>query len=87
VLTNTQLLLIVIGGRYVAEGLSVIIQVVSFRTTGRRIFRMAPFHYHFSLAGWDEPPVVIRFWILAGIGVSLGLCLFYADFLALEGLL
>ena len=87
VLTNTQLLVIVIGGLYVAETLSVIIQVVSFRTTGRRVFRMAPFHFHFSLAGWDEPTVVIRFWILAGIGVSLGLGLFYADFLALEGLL
>lgn len=87
VLTNTQFLLIVIGGLYVAETLSVIIQVISFRSTGRRVFRMAPFHYHFSLAGWEEPTVVIRFWILAGIGVSLGLGMFYADFLALEGLL
>ena len=87
VLTNTQLLLMVIGGLYVAETLSVIIQVVSFRSTGRRVFRMAPIHHHFSLAGWEEPTVVIRFWILAGIGVSLGLGMFYADFLALEGLL
>ena len=87
VLTNTQLLLMVIGGLYVAETLSVIIQVISFRSTGRRVFRMAPFHHHFSLAGWEEPTVVIRFWILAGIGVSLGLGMFYADFLALEGLL
>ena len=87
VLTNTQLLLIVIGGLFVAETLSVIIQVASFRATGRRVFRMAPFHYHFSLAGWEEPTVVIRFWILAGIGVSLGLGIFYADFLGLEGLL
>lgn len=86
VLTNTQLLLMVIGGLYVAETLSVIIQVISFRSTGRRVFRMAPFHHHFSLAGWEEPTVVIRFWILAGIGVSLGLGIFYADFLALEGL-
>jgi len=87
VLTNTQLLLMVIGGLYVAETLSVIIQVLSFRTTGRRVFRMAPFHHHFSLAGWEEPTVVIRFWIMAGLGVSLGLGMFYADFLALEGLL
>lgn len=87
VLTNTQLLLVVIGGLFVAEALSVIIQVVSFQTTGRRVFRMAPFHFHFSLAGWEEPTVVIRFWILAGIGVTLGLGLFYADFLSLEGLL
>lgn len=87
VLTNTQLLLILIGGLFVAETLSVIIQVVSFKATGRRVFRMAPFHFHFSLAGWQEPTVVIRFWILAGIGVTLGLGLFYADFLSLEGLL
>lgn len=87
VLTNTQLLLVVIGGLFVAETLSVIIQVVSFQTTGKRVFRMAPFHHHFSLAGWEEPTVVIRFWILAGLGVSLGLGMFYADFLALEGLL
>ncbi len=87
VLTNTQLLLVLIGGLFVAETLSVIIQVVSFKTTGRRVFRMAPFHFHFSLAGWQEPTVVIRFWILAGIGVTLGLGLFYADFLSLEGLL
>lgn len=87
VLTNTQLLLMVIGGLYVAETLSVIIQVISFKSTGRRVFRMAPFHHHFSLMGWEEPTVVIRFWILAGIGVSLGLGMFYADFLALEGLL
>ncbi len=87
VLTNTQLLLVLIGGLFVAETLSVIIQVTSFQTTGRRVFRMAPFHFHFSLAGWQEPTVVIRFWILAGIGVTLGLGLFYADFLSLEGLL
>ena len=87
VLTNTHLLLVVIGGLFVAETLSVIIQVASFRTTGKRVFRMAPFHFHFSLAGWQEPTVVIRFWILAGIGVTLGLGLFYADFLSLEGLL
>lgn len=87
ILTNTQLLLILIGGLFVAETLSVIIQVASFHTTGRRVFRMAPFHFHFSLAGWQEPTVVIRFWILAGIGVTVGMGLFYADFLSLEGLL
>ena len=87
VLTNTHLLLVVIGGLFVAEALSVIIQVAGFKSTGRRVFRMAPFHFHFSLAGWQEPTVVIRFWILAGIGVTLGLGMFYADFLSLEGLL
>jgi phospho-N-acetylmuramoyl-pentapeptide-transferase len=71
----------------VAETLSVILQVASFRLFGRRIFRMAPIHYHFDLGGWPETTVVIRFWILTGLGVALGLGLFYADFLRVEGLL
>lgn len=86
-LTNTQLLLALIGGIFVAETLSVIIQVASFRLTGRRVFRIAPIHFHFDLGGWPETTVVIRFWILTGIGVALGLGLFYADFLRLEGIL
>ena len=85
-LTNTHLLLPVVAGLYVAETLSVMIQVASFRLTGKRVFRMAPFHFHFDLLGWPETTVVIRFWILAGIGVALGLGLFYADFIAVEGL-
>lgn len=86
-LTNTHLLLVVLGAIYVAETLSVILQVASFKSTGRRIFRMSPLHFHYSLGGWPETTVVIRFWILTGIGVALGLGLFYADFLRLEGLL
>ena len=86
-LTNTQLLLVILGGIYVAEAVSVILQVASFRTTGNRIFRMAPLHFHFDLGGWPETTVVIRFWILTGIGVALGLGFFYGDFLQLEGLL
>ena len=86
-LTNTQLLLALIGGIFVAETLSVIIQVASFRLTGKRVFRIAPIHFHFDLGGWPETTVVIRFWILTGIGVALGLGLFYADFLRLEGIL
>ncbi|MEX0863866.1 MAG: phospho-N-acetylmuramoyl-pentapeptide-transferase [Acidimicrobiia bacterium] len=84
-LTNTQLLLVIIGGIFVAETLSVILQVASFKLTGNRIFRMSPLHFHFDLMGWPETTVVIRFWILTGIGVALGLGLFYADFLRLEG--
>lgn len=80
-LTNTHLLLVVLGAIYVAETLSVMIQVASFRTTGRRVFRMAPIHFHFDLGGWPETTTVIRFWILTGMGVALGLGLFYADFL------
>jgi phospho-N-acetylmuramoyl-pentapeptide-transferase len=86
-LTNTQLLLLVIGGIFVAETISVILQVASFKLTGKRIFKMSPLHFHFDLMGWAETTVVIRFWILTGIGVALGLGLFYADFLRLEGFL
>ena len=65
VLSKTELLLPFIGGLFVVEALSVILQVASFRLTGRRVFRMAPLHHHFELAGWPESKVVIRFWILA----------------------
>ena len=81
VVTNTQLLLVVLGGLFVLETLSVIIQVAVFRTTGRRFFRMAPFHHHFELLGWQEATIIVRFWILAGIGVALGLGVFYAEYL------
>ncbi len=86
-LSNTQLLLALIGAIFVAETISVILQVASFRMTGKRIFRIAPIHFHFDMGGWPETTVVIRFWILTGIGVALGLGLFYADFLRLEGIL
>jgi len=86
-LTNTQLLLALVGAIFVAETLSVILQVASFKLTGKRVLRMSPLHFHFDLGGWPETTVVIRFWILTGIGVALGLGLFYADFLLLEGIL
>jgi phospho-N-acetylmuramoyl-pentapeptide-transferase len=86
-LTNTHLLLAVLGAIYVAEVLSVILQVASFKLTGKRIFRMSPLHFHFDLGGWPETTVVIRFWILTGIGVALGLGFFYGDFLRLSDLL
>lgn len=86
-LTNTHLLLVVLGAIYVAETLSVIVQVTSFRLTGRRVFRMSPIHFHFDLGGWPETTVVIRFWILTALGVALGLGFFYGDFLRLEGIL
>ncbi len=85
-LTNTHLLLILLGGLYVMVTVSVILQVFSFRVFGKRIFRMAPIHHHFELKGWPETTVIIRFWILAGIMVAVGVGLFYADFLvATEG--
>jgi phospho-N-acetylmuramoyl-pentapeptide-transferase len=86
-LTNTQLLLVILGAIYVAETVSVILQVASFKLTGKRIFRMSPLHFHFDLGGWPETTVVVRFWILSGIGVALGLGFFYGDFLRLEGIL
>jgi len=80
-LMNLDLLLPIIGGLFVAETASVILQVVSFRVFHRRIFRMAPFHHHFELRGWPEITVIIRFWILAGLLAALGLGIFYGDFL------
>ncbi len=87
VVTGTQVLLVVLGGLFVIETLSVVIQVAVFRTTGRRVFRMAPFHHHFELLGWQEATIIVRFWILAGIGIALGLGLFYAEFLTRVALL
>jgi phospho-N-acetylmuramoyl-pentapeptide-transferase len=79
--TRTELLLPIMGLLYVIETASVIIQVISFKTTRRRVFRMSPIHHHFELAGWSEVNIVIRFWIIAGIGVAISLGLFYGDFL------
>jgi phospho-N-acetylmuramoyl-pentapeptide-transferase len=84
--TNTQLLLIILGGLYVIETMSVILQVVSFRGFGRRVFRMSPVHHHFELSGWPEFTVIVRFWIIAGLCVAVGLGVFYADFIARGGL-
>ncbi len=73
VVTKTELLLFLVGGVFVAEVLSVMLQVSWFRRTGRRVFRMAPLHHHFELAGWAESKVVVRFWIIAAILGLLGL--------------
>ena len=80
-LLNLDLLLVVIGGLFVMETVSVILQVISFRVFGRRIFRMAPIHHHFELGGWPETTVIVRFWILGGLFCALGLGIFYGDFL------
>ena len=73
VLIKQELLLIVAGGLFVLEALSVILQVGSFKLRGRRILRMAPLHHHFELGGWSETKVVIRFWIIALIFALLAL--------------
>jgi len=78
--TKTDLLLPIIGGLFVLETVSVVIQIVAFRSSGRRVFRMAPMHHHFELLGWPETTVIIRFWIITGFLTAVGLGIFYADF-------
>ena len=80
---NVHLLLPVVGGLYVLETVSVMVQVASYRIFHRRVFRMAPIHHHFELAGWPEFTVIVRFWILAGLCTALAIGLFYADFISL----
>ncbi|HEX5861618.1 MAG TPA: phospho-N-acetylmuramoyl-pentapeptide-transferase [Nocardioides sp.] len=83
VLTRTELLLVILGGLFVVETASVMLQVSFFRLTkGRRIFRIAPIHHHFEMVGWDEVTVVIRFWIITGLSVAVGLGVFYAEWVA-----
>ncbi len=77
--TRTELLVVILGGLFVIITLSVIIQVGSFKMTGKRVFRMAPLQHHFELVGWNEVTIVIRFWIVAGLFVALGLGFFYAE--------
>jgi phospho-N-acetylmuramoyl-pentapeptide-transferase len=73
VVVRQELVLFIMGGVFVVETVSVIIQVASFKMTGRRIFRMAPLHHHFELKGWAEPKVIVRFWIITVILVLIGL--------------
>ncbi|CAN5336568.1 phospho-N-acetylmuramoyl-pentapeptide-transferase [soil metagenome] len=83
ILTGTEFLLAVLGGLFVIETLSVMLQVGLFKATGgKRMFRMAPLHHHFELKGWDEITVVIRFWIITGLCVATGLGIFYAEWVA-----
>jgi len=81
VCTKTQLLLAILGGLYVVIALSVIIQVGSFKLTGRRVFRMAPLQHHFELLSWAETTIVIRFWLICGLFVALGLGIFYVEWM------
>ena len=73
VITKHELVLAIVGGLFVLETVSVIMQVVSFKLTGKRIFRMAPLHHHFEKKGWAEPTIVIRFWIIAAVLALIGL--------------
>jgi phospho-N-acetylmuramoyl-pentapeptide-transferase len=80
--SRTELLLVLLGGLFALITLSVIVQVGSFKLTGKRVFRMAPLQHHFELVGWGEVTIVIRFWIIAGLLVALGLGVFYAEWVA-----
>jgi len=73
VITKQEMVLVIVGGIFVVEALSVIFQVTSFRLYGKRIFRMAPIHHHFELKGWPEPKVIVRFWIISIILALIGL--------------
>jgi len=73
VVTKHELVLVIVGGLFVLETVSVIVQVVSFKLTGKRVFQMAPLHHHFEKKGWAEPTIVIRFWIIAMILALAGL--------------
>jgi len=79
-MTRTEILLLVIGGIFVAEALSVIIQVVVFKRTGRRVFLMTPAHHHFEMADWGETKIIVRFWLVAGILGATGFTVFFRDF-------
>ncbi len=79
IVSRTELLLLIIGGLFVLITLSVIAQVGSFKLTGKRVLRMAPLQHHFELMGWQEVTIVIRFWIISGLFVALGLGIFYAE--------
>jgi len=80
IFTQTIFLLLFIGGIFLIEALSVIVQVISFKYYGRRVFLMAPIHYHFEMKAWSETKIVVRFWIVTAILCAIGFALFYRDF-------
>jgi len=73
VIVRQEIVLFIMGGVFVLETVSVMLQVASFKLTGKRIFRMAPIHHHFELKGWPEPKVIVRFWIISFVLVLTGL--------------
>lgn len=80
VATQTEILVLLIGGLFVVEALSVMIQVVSFRLFHKRVFLMTPIHHHFELKGWSETKIIVRFWIISAILAALGFTLYYLSF-------
>jgi phospho-N-acetylmuramoyl-pentapeptide-transferase len=86
VMTNTELLLLLIGGIFLLEALSVILQVVSFKYWGRRIFLIAPIHHHFEMKAWSETKIMVRFWIVAAILCASAFAVYYEYFFGFRGL-
>jgi phospho-N-acetylmuramoyl-pentapeptide-transferase len=85
VMTKTEILLVVIGAVFVAEALSVIIQVVVFKRFHRRVFLMTPVHHHFEMAAWSETKIIVRFWLIAAIFAAVGFTLYFRDFQNISG--
>ncbi len=84
IVTETEVLLVFIGGIYLIEALSVMIQVASFKRTGKRVFLMAPIHHHFEMKAWSETKIMVRFWIVGAILCALGFVLYYRYYLRFQ---
>ena len=84
IMTETEVLLVFIGGIYLIEALSVMIQVASFKRTGRRVFLMAPIHHHFEMKAWSETKIMVRFWIVGAILCAVGFVLYYRYYLRFQ---
>ncbi len=84
ILTETEVLLVLIGGIYLVEALSVMIQVASYKRTGKRVFLMAPIHHHFEMKAWSETKIMVRFWIVGAILCAMGFVLFYRYYLRFQ---
>lgn len=85
VTSHTELLMVVIGALFVIEAASVVLQVAVFKSTGKRVFRMAPFHHHFENGGWAETTVVVRFWLISAMAALAGSAIFYGEWLSTAG--
>ena len=85
VTSRTEVLAVILGALFVAEVTSVVIQVISFGTTGRRVFRNSPLHHHFELMNWPETSLTIRFWLIAAMASGLGVAVFYSEWLTAAG--
>jgi phospho-N-acetylmuramoyl-pentapeptide-transferase len=84
ILTETEVLLVFIGGIYLIEALSLMIQVASFKRTGRRVFLMAPIHHHYEMKAWSHTKIMVRFWIVGAILCAIGFVLYYRYYLRFQ---